>query len=150
MAETGAAVALRGVDLTAKIAQELRAAVATTPASAVSPGFSDGSSGQSTTAGAGDGGGSSGRVGDDGRRDNILVCLEGGDLLTSIWQGTSQYALDGDKSKPIAAMRSREVAELESDVQHIFQFFAAKDGRKRSGMGAADRGEDREAEHILE
>ena len=140
-AAAAAASALRGVDLSAKIAQELRAAVATTPASAVSPGyFSDGSSGQTTPAGGG------GRVGDDVRRADILGCLEGGDLLKSIWQGTSQYALDGDhdhdtKRKPIAAMRSREVAELESDVQHIFQFFAAKDGRKRSGMRAADGGE---------
>lgn len=132
--------ALRGVDLTAKIAQELRAAVATTPASAVSPGyFSDGSRGQNAP--AGDGG--------DERRGNILGCPEG-DLLKTIWQGTSQYALDGDNRKPIAAMRSREVAELESDVQHIFQFFAAKDGRKRSEMSAAGRGEIGEADFIPE
>eukprot|EP00903_Cladosiphon_okamuranus_P007268 g7046.t1 len=149
VAEKGAVAAFRGVDLTAKIAQELRAAVATTPASAVSPRyFSDGSSGRNTPSGAGSGGG--GRGGDDGRGDNTLGCLEGGDLLKSIWQGTSQYALDGDKRKPIAAMRSREVSELESDVQHIFQFFAAKDGRKRSGIGAADGGKSREAGFLPE
>lgn len=63
-------------------------------------------------------------------------------MLKSIWQGTSQYAWDGAaKNKPTVAMKSREVAELESDVQHIFKFFAAKDGRKLSGLlRAADRG----------
>eukprot|EP00752_Nemacystus_decipiens_P001265 g1262.t1 len=149
---TATAAALGGVDLSAKIAQELRAAVATTPASAVSPGYfsDDGGSGHTSPAvgGVGGGGGGGCRVGDDEQRKNmnILACLEGGDLLTSIWQGSGDHhAVDGDKRKPITAMRSREVAELESDVQHIFQFFAAKDGRRRSGIGAADPRENGEA-----
>lgn len=130
-AAAGAAAALRGVDLTAKIAQELRAAVATTPASAVSrSGFSDAS-----------------RVGDNERQED-LGFLEDGELLKNIWQGTGHCAWDGGEPKPTAAMMSREVADLESDVQHIFQFFAAKEDRKRSALLAADRGDDAEADTL--
>lgn len=137
----GVAAAIRGVDLKATIARELRAAVATTPASAVSSenfNGGGGGGGQRTPAGGG------ARAGGDQQREETLGVLDGGDLLNEITRGSGKYAwtdlipdtvADGLSSAVNGgrALKSREVAELESDVQHIFQFFAAKDGRKRSG-----------------
>ncbi|CAN0049782.1 unnamed protein product, partial [Ectocarpus fasciculatus] len=137
----GIAAAIRGVDLKATIARELRAAVATTPASAVSSenfNGGGGGGGQRTPAG----GGAPARG--DQQHEKVLGALDGGDLLNEITRGSGKYAWTDLIPDTVAgglssadnggrALKSREVAELESDVQHIFQFFAAKDGRKRSG-----------------
>ncbi|CAM9342621.1 unnamed protein product, partial [Ectocarpus sp. 13 AM-2016] len=134
----GIAAAIRGVDLKATIARELRAAVATTPASAVSSeNFNGGGGGQRTPAGGGAPAG-------DRPREKALGELEEGDLLNEITRGSGKCAWADVIPDTVAgglssaanggrALKSREVAELESDVQHIFQFFAAKDGRKRLG-----------------
>ncbi|CAM9350410.1 unnamed protein product [Ectocarpus sp. 6 AP-2014] len=137
----GIAAAIRGVDLKATIARELRAAVATTPASAVSSeNFSGGGGGggQRTPAGGG------APPGGDRQLEKALGELDGGDLLNEITRGSGKCAWTDLIPDTVAGglssaanggrvLKSREVAELESDVQHIFQFFAAKDGRKRSG-----------------
>lgn len=136
----GIAAAIRGVDLKATIARELRAAVATTPASAVSSeNFNGGGGGgQRTPAGGG------APAGGDRQREKAFGELDGGDLLNEITRGSGKCAwtdlipdtVAGGLSSAVnggRTLKSREVAELESDVQHIFQFFAAKDGRKRSG-----------------
>ncbi|CAM9304011.1 unnamed protein product [Ectocarpus sp. 4 AP-2014] len=137
----GIAAAIRGVDLKATIARELRAAVATTPASAVSSenfNGGGGGGGQRTPAG---GGAPAGR---DRQREKALGELDEGDLLNEVTRGSGKCAWADLIPDTVAgglssaadggrALKSREVAALESDVQHIFQFFAAKGGRKRSG-----------------
>lgn len=155
-----------GVDLTATIARELRAAVATTPASTVSPGsanFNGGGSGHNTPA-LGNGTNARAKRGEE-PQDNIFgSALEegGGALLQNIRRGGSKLAWDDANSGMVGVseslgeggrgLKSREVAELESDVQHIFQFFAAKDGRRRSGlpstMGRGENGETGVSEDI--
>ncbi|CAM9911757.1 unnamed protein product [Hapterophycus canaliculatus] len=153
-----AAASYLGVDLTATIARELRAAVATTPASTVSPGsgnFKGGGGGQNTPAvGGGHSADARARIGGEHHDKKIgSVEEEGGDLLKSVRRGGSKYAWDdvnpgigglGESLGDGRGLKSREVAELESDVQHIFQFFAAKDGRKCSGLpsnvGRGDNG----------
>ncbi|CAM9098955.1 unnamed protein product [Scytosiphon promiscuus] len=128
-----------GVDLTATIARELRAAVATTPSSTLSPGSINFNRG-----GVGGGGGGDKRTdvrkgrGEERQDEPFGSVLEGGgDLLRSIRRGGSKHAWDGGNpgvGESGRGSNSREVAELELDVQHIFHFFAAKDGRKRSGL----------------
>lgn len=158
------AAAIRGIDLTETIARELRAAVATAPASTPCPGSAnvyDRSSGQNSSADGGGGGGEStfdgttcGRRsslrGHEQRGETSVGCVEGGDLLSFIrqsnsassWGGGTPAATVGPPSRDGGrCLKSREVADLESDVQHIFKFFAAKDGRNLSGLsGGADRG----------
>ncbi|CAB1121433.1 unnamed protein product [Ectocarpus sp. CCAP 1310/34] len=136
----GIAAAIRGVDLKATIARELRAAVATTPASAVSSeNFNGGDGGGQRTPAGG-----SAPAGGDRQREKALGELDEGDLLNEISRGSGKCAWAALIPDTVAgglssaanggrALKSREVAELESDVQHIFQFFAAKDGRKGSG-----------------
>ncbi|CAN0287241.1 unnamed protein product, partial [Pylaiella littoralis] len=130
------AAAMSGVDLTETIARVLRAAVATAPVSSSSPGsadVNDRSSGQDTRA-------NDSR--EQRRGETRLGCYEGRDLLSYMRQGDRNKSAWGS-GKPAATvgapsvdggrfLKSREVAELESDVQHIFRFFAAKDGRRLS------------------
>lgn len=147
------AAAIRGVDLTETIARELRAAVATVPASSLSS--SNDRGGKSSAGGMISGSSRSDLRAYEQRAGTGLGRFEGGDLLSFIRQGGgggSNAAAGGSSDKSASAavgtppsgdggrrLKSREVAELESDVQHIFQFFAAKDGRKVSGLSGGAR-----------
>lgn len=133
------AAAIRGVDLTATIARELRLAVATTtsasPASPASEaGFAVDCAGDGTVA-DGSTARRERRRGPERRTENSRGILEGGTSsgrranvgkkhVSDVVGPSPGSAPPGDGGR---ALKSREVAELESDVQHIFQFFAAKD-----------------------
>ncbi|CAM9635021.1 unnamed protein product, partial [Laminaria digitata] len=184
MSEAGAiAAAIRGVDFSETVARELRLAVATTAAAPVHAAASPPASRETTSSarrgsaedmtrkhipvdGAGGRGGKAAPLSDcgDERRTGAPESWEKGEASGRHRRGGSEYTSGGfnlhgrisggspgDRGR---ALKSREVVELESDVQHIFQFFEARDrvgkvGRDRSGLaegGGGGGGESAEAE----
>lgn len=146
MAETSVATT-RGEELAATVARELRLAVATT--SAASPvsvaGFPPGSTGGNTPSDRGNGSGNhERRRGGNERRDvkpdsrqreeDLLLPgrKDGSKHADSVRNPVPSVPLSGDCGQ---ALKSREVAELESDVQHIFQFFSSARGFKAGQDG---------------
>lgn len=179
MSEVGAiADAIRGVDLSETVARELRLAVATTaapaPTAAAAPpsshairvarrGLAENKAMKSTPAyGAGSEGEKASPLSDcgDERRNGASGSWETAEARGRHRRGGSEYTSRGLKLNGRVlgappgdggrALKSREVVQLESDVQHIFQFFEARDrvgkvGREHSGL-AGGGGESAEGE----
>lgn len=152
MAETSVATT-RGEEIAETVARELRLAVATTsaasPASVV--GFPAGSTGRDTPSDYG--------TGNHERRDEksgsrqrekdsflLLGRKDGSKHADSVRNPGPSVPLSGDCGQ---SLKSREVAELESDVQHIFQFFSSARGFKAGqdgGSSSCRAGEEKGAE----
>lgn len=141
-AETTPGASVSGQELAATVARELRLAVATTtsPASPASvAGFPAVSAGENTPSDystgnrqqTGGGGEQRGEKPGSRRREDPMLLPRRKDsgknadrIRTPPGKSRDQSGDCGQSSK------SREVAELESDVQHIFQFFSAARGLK--------------------
>ena len=165
------------MDLSETVARELRLAVATTaaPTAAAAPpasrathgarrGLAEAKATKSTPAyGAGSEGEKAPPLSDcgDERRNGAPESWGTEEARGRHRRGGSEYtsrgfklngrvlgASPGDRGR---ALKSREVVQLESDVQHIFQFFEARDrvgkvGGERSGLAGGEGGENAEGE----
>lgn len=138
MAETSVAIT-RGEELAETVARELRLAVATT--SAASPasvaGFPAGATGGDTPSDYGTGSHERRheKSGSRQREEDPFLLLgrkDGSKHADSVRNPGPSVPLSGDCGQ---SLKSREVAELESDVQHIFQFFSSARGFKAGQDG---------------
>lgn len=155
-AEVGAtAAALLGLDISETVAREFRLAMSTATRPCASPasaaGFATSSTGENTPTDGGAGKQEASPVGDEVRYENPAsrkrIGSPGGRH-----DGSEHFrgGLNPDRARPSyadggPASISREVTELEGDIQHIFQIVAAKDpgrnlGRHRAAVDAGGEG----------